>query len=312
MASKFFDRVRVSILNTAGTSDLTLGVAAVGARSFTAAGALDGDQVPYLLEDISGSGQPLGTAWEIGVGTFHNSGTFSRDTVTCSSSGTTRISATSSAVLNCVIRGEDISGLQPVTPSAPTIVQSGYTLVKTTGTITVNLAAPCAAGNLLAIIGFGGEVPPTVGFNADEVQPWSAPGSSSPSWNVWYGLRAARSGDQNITVAIADASSDLVAAVVVELAGVDYSKPIRSQRGIVTIGGGGLDLSILAPPASLVLGFTGGDSGASGNQTNVINQGANGGVVQLGSQTPSNGYATMHGTNSTGNAQIALLSFGGK
>lgn len=101
MAFRLLNRVQMSVAGTPGTGDVTLSGATTGFQSFSAAGASDGDTVPYLIED--------GNAWEIGVGTYHSSGTtFSRNTLTQSSTGS-KLSLTSAAIVSVALRGQDVS-----------------------------------------------------------------------------------------------------------------------------------------------------------------------------------------------------------
>jgi len=78
MAVKLFDRVRMTI-TAGGTGNLTLGSAVANAaigyyQTLAAAGAVDGDTFPYVIED--------GTAFEWGIGTYIASGTsFSRSLI---------------------------------------------------------------------------------------------------------------------------------------------------------------------------------------------------------------------------------------
>lgn len=175
MTFRLLNRVRMSVLSAPGTGAIPLNLAAVGFQSLTGAGMNDGDTTPYVLED----GSPLGSVWEYGIGTYHSSGTFTRDTVTKSSlGGTSKITATSAMVFNATIRAEDFSpnetleDLTDVTITSPAIGDSltwngttwvnGSSIVKptvvqaagavsTTGgaTLTATFGATPTPGNLI-------------------------------------------------------------------------------------------------------------------------------------------------------------------
>ena len=103
MAFRLFNRANMTVSGTPGTGDVTLGSAATASQSLASAGANDGDTFPYVLED--------GTAWEIGMATYHSTGpTVSRTKITASSNSGSAISATSSAIIYCGVKGEDVTG----------------------------------------------------------------------------------------------------------------------------------------------------------------------------------------------------------
>lgn len=141
--NKLFDRVKMTVSGTPGTGSVTLNVAATGYRSFASAGVANGDTVSYLIED--------GSSWEFGVGTYTSSTTvMSRDTVTASSAGgTTKISATSSAVVYITARSADLVQFD----SAGNVNLTNALNEKKTapsissGTLTLD----CSAGNVFAV-----------------------------------------------------------------------------------------------------------------------------------------------------------------
>jgi hypothetical protein len=93
MAKKAFNNVR-HLISTPGTGTLTLGSVPTGWQSFSAAGAVDGDQPPYELRD--------GDAWENGYLTLGGSVTTATRTVIESSNSDTALDLSGSAVLTCV------------------------------------------------------------------------------------------------------------------------------------------------------------------------------------------------------------------
>lgn len=123
--AKVFNRVRVTTTTT-GTGTITLGPAVAGYRTLAAAGAADGDEVHYTIEN--------GTAWEIGIGTYSTTGpTLSRFVVESStgsllnltSGANVFVSGTAAAIQSDVeitggmitgttISGGTISGIAPI------------------------------------------------------------------------------------------------------------------------------------------------------------------------------------------------------
>lgn len=92
----------MSITGTPGTGDVSLNVATSGYQTLANGGVANGDTFSYVIED--------GANWEVGLGTYHSSGpSFSRTTVYASSGGgTSKISASSSAIVFSAILGEDV------------------------------------------------------------------------------------------------------------------------------------------------------------------------------------------------------------
>lgn len=103
MAYKLGNRVKMTVSGTPGTGTITLGSAVAGYNSFGSALSTN-DTCPYVIEDD-------GDSWEIGVGTYTSSGTtFARTTVVASSAGgTTKISATSNAIVYLAPLASDLT-----------------------------------------------------------------------------------------------------------------------------------------------------------------------------------------------------------
>ncbi len=210
MTFRLVNRVRMSLSGTAGTGALTLNTAAVGFQSFSAAGMLDGDSTPYLIED----GSPVGSAWEIGQGTYHSNGTFTRDTITQSSlGGATAISVTSSAILSGTLRAQDAAAVPPASPS---VVQ--YVNLQEVGGAGVDLTLPAAPtpGNHLLFIARGGSG--VYMYNAD----WQQFAASGDNYSFGFGFRAVRSGDTAGPYTLGSPSASVVTdAIVIEVANFD-------------------------------------------------------------------------------------------
>lgn len=107
MSFRLLNRVRVSLTGAAGTGPVTVNTQTLGFQNFVSAGLQDGDTTPYVIED----GTPVGSTWEIGVGTWHSSGQFTRDTISQSSlGGSTPLSVSATAILSATFRAQDLSG----------------------------------------------------------------------------------------------------------------------------------------------------------------------------------------------------------
>lgn len=103
-----FNRAWMTVSGTPGTGTITLGASVSDAYlTLAEAGVANGNVCAYVLED--------GNDFEIGIGTYTSSGTtFSRDTVTVSkeggTSGTSKITASSSSTIFLCPRASDIAG----------------------------------------------------------------------------------------------------------------------------------------------------------------------------------------------------------
>lgn len=105
MASYFLDAAQMTVSGTPGAGVITLGAAVAGYQTFAAAGAQNGQLIPYAIQDVAG-------AYEFGRGTYATSGTtLTRTTIFGSSNGGAAIVATAAAIVSGTANAEDI---QPV------------------------------------------------------------------------------------------------------------------------------------------------------------------------------------------------------
>ena len=294
MATKFLNRVRMSVSGAPGTGIITVGTQATGFQTFTNAGMNEGDQTPYLLED----GSPLGSAWEIGLGTWHTNGTFARTSITQSSAGgTTPITASSNAVLTAIFRASDLAGAQAlsaltdtsiVSPadgqllvysasagkwvnqtvasgaSSPAVVQYKTVQISGAGAVNVTLNTAPTPGNLLIAMGQGGGATAlgaySTGFSfalADRKNSWSQPNQYVPG----YGFKAVRATDTAGPYQIGNIGSGgpEFAGVMFEVSGVDITRVSEFQMAYGLVGTASTTFDVLSKPNSLFLSFAGGD-----------------------------------------------------
>jgi len=96
---KLVNRAKMNT-STTGTGTITLGSAKDGFQSFADAGVTDGDVVRYVIED--------GDSWEIGLGTYTNSGTTLTRQVLESSAGGSAINLSGDASVFVAASGADL------------------------------------------------------------------------------------------------------------------------------------------------------------------------------------------------------------
>lgn len=138
MGVKYLNNARVAVATT-GTGPLAVnGAAPSGWQSWSAAGAVDTDIIPYDLRE--------GANWEVGVLTISSSVTVGTRSVIASSAGGSPITLAGSAVLTAVFEGSDalkwlkrdIENQGPLTGGAEVTSKDLGTL--TTGTLTLDMA----------------------------------------------------------------------------------------------------------------------------------------------------------------------------
>ena len=98
MAKTFVNRAKMTTATT-GTGTITLGSASSSYQTFAAAGAIDGNDLRYLIQD--------GTAWEIGSGTYTAAGTTLSRALESSSTGSL-ISLSGSATVLVTAAADDM------------------------------------------------------------------------------------------------------------------------------------------------------------------------------------------------------------
>jgi len=125
--AKLANRAKMTISST-GTGNITLASAVAGYQSFLDAGASDGDQIRYIIEDNSGAD------WEIGTAAVSNNSTVLVRTVEESSAANNAaLNLTSSAKVFIGVTANDLDNAAPIftttPPSALTLQNDGSTAV---------------------------------------------------------------------------------------------------------------------------------------------------------------------------------------
>lgn len=188
---RLVNRVKHAVSGTPGTGTVSLGSAASGFQTASAAGLNDGDTVSYVIED--------GTNWECGVGTYlsASTGSIERTIPLQSSSGaTTLISATSSATIYLDALANDLTP----DPLALTAYAAFNGTVDSSGNVALTSSHNCTITRVATgkyNIAFATPVPATViplgagGFNSytndDGIScSWGRNSSDSPPDDVTW------------------------------------------------------------------------------------------------------------------------------
>jgi hypothetical protein len=130
--AQLFDRVKVSVATT-GTGTVTLGPAAIGFQTFSAAGVPDGATVRYALEE--------GVGWEIGLGVYNAAaGTLTRSP-TSSSIGGSAISLNGDGKLFLVASAADLQAAADINQGVGTGDSPTFAGLTTTGPVNVPAGA---------------------------------------------------------------------------------------------------------------------------------------------------------------------------
>src|SRR5437870_6363769 len=147
MSNKIKDRV-MEACAVSGTGDVTLSnIGTTGYQAFNAV-LSDGDTADYTIESIDNNGIPTGQ-WEVGNGTYHTGGTFTRTTVYESSNGGSLVSFSGSSFrIFSSVSGEYIASLSGGSGTVSTVsvvtangVSGSVATPTTTPAITITLGA---------------------------------------------------------------------------------------------------------------------------------------------------------------------------
>jgi len=118
MPNKLANRVKMTVSGTPGTGSITLGSAVTGFVSFSTSGIVNGDTLPYVIED--------GANWEIGVGTYSSTGpTLARTTVTASNNANNKINATANAIVMLSPLAADLQSTDTLTSGTLPVARGG-------------------------------------------------------------------------------------------------------------------------------------------------------------------------------------------
>jgi hypothetical protein len=263
MAFKLLNRVRMSVLGAAGTGTITLNAAAVGFQEFSTAGLTDGDTTPYVIED----GSPIGSEWEIGLGTYSSGGTIARTTVTASSlGGATKISATANAIISGTFRGVDIlgqgtDGSGGGAGTAPIVVQYKYTSGAPAGLIQAVLDFTPKAGNIIVAMGNSADSNGASGFNFTTAD-YQYNQNNTTAYKVGWGWKLVTSTNAALSRVpfIGSSGAGKFSWLVMEIAGATIGSAAYAN-GVLASGSSTTQAANAANSLGVI--FEGGDGGAS-------------------------------------------------